>query len=196
MSLVQDQVASSPNAIYQGTGAQQSRFYVGTEVRTDDLDFSFKFYDPAGTTSLARTYGMVYAYSGGWGVGLEQILAIGKYNGVATTKYSARVAFGGPNWFNLDLAPDRSVGWHEARITGIDLGGSAQFDFYVDGILGGSKVVTGTPTFDWIVMGSNLTSSHGMWYDDIVMAVPEPSTFALSVLGGMGLLWITRRRTV
>ena len=198
MTLVQDQVVSSPNAIYQGTVAQQSRLYLGTEVQVDDLDFSFKFYDPAGTASLARTYAMVYARAGAgdWAGGLEQIVALGKYNNVATTKYSARVAFSGPNWFTLDAGPDRSEGWHDARIVGnlIDPA-TVQYDFYIDSILSGSGQSTVLATFDWVVMGSGLSSSHGMWYDDIVVSVPEPSTIALSVLGGMGLLWIMRRRT-
>ncbi len=120
---------------------------------------------------------------------LQQILAVGHYGSVTTTKYDGRVAFGGPNWFALDdpAAPDRSVGWHEARILGSLAGLTAQYQFYIDGIL--SKTVSSTVTdpFNWVVMGSGLTSIYGMWYDDVLVTVPEPSTFALSLLGGLGL---------
>ena len=76
------------------------------------------------------------------------------------------------------------------------VGGSAQYDFYIDNILSGTGTSTVTSTFDWIVMGSGLSSSHGMWYDDVVMTVPEPTTLGLSLLGGLGMLWVLRRRTV
>jgi hypothetical protein len=55
---------------------------------------------------------------------------------------------------------------------------------------------TVTAPFNWIVMGSNLTSTHGMWYDDVYVVVPEPSVAALGLMGGVGLLWLFRRRTV
>lgn len=191
-----NQSVSGANSIYQGTVAQQSRIEIGYEIPVSMLDFSFSFYDPVGDGSLARTYGMVYAHSGDWGVGLQQLVAIGKYNGIATTKYSGRVAFGSVSWFALDAAtsPDRSVGWHEARITGSLVGGQAQYDFYIDDLLAGTRTSTVIADFDWIVMGSGLSSTHGMWYDDVSIMVPEPSSLALSLLGGFGLLAAIRRR--
>lgn len=192
-----NQSVSGANSIYQGTVAQQSRIAIGYEIPISMLDFSFSFYDPAGAGSLARTYGMAYAYSGDWGVGLQQLVAIGKYNAVASTKYHGRVAFGSVSWFALDAptSPDRTVGWHEARITGSLVGGQAQYDFYIDGLLAGTRTSTVTDsTFDWIVMGSGLSSTHGMWYDDISIVIPEPSSLALSLLGGFGLLAMFRRR--
>lgn len=197
MTLDTAQAWSSPNSIYQGTIAQQSRRYLGVEIPASELDFSFRFYD--GGAGLGRTFGMIYARTGAgdWAGGLEQILAIGKNNGVATTKYTARVPFGGgPNYISLDSGPDRSVGWHEARVVGDLGGGGAQYGFYIDGILGGTVTTTTTPTFDWIVLGSGLSSSTVMWYDDVMVMVPEPSIFALSLLGGLGMMWIVRHRKV
>lgn len=201
MTLVNTQAFSSPNSIYQGTGAQQSRLAIGMDIPVSMLDFSFRFYDPVGAASLARTYGMVYAYQGGvWGGTLQQIVAIGKWNAIADAgdpTYHARVAFGGPNWFKLDDlgAPRRSVGWHEARVIGSLISPTTvQYQFYIDGIL--SKTVTSTVTnaFNWIVMGSGLSSTHGMWYDDVRLVIPEPSTYALSLLGLGVAAWYVRRR--
>ena len=194
-----NQSTSGANSIYQGTGAQQSRLYLGLEIPAAELDFSFSFYD--GGAALGRTFGMMYARTGAgdWAGGLEQIVAIGKNNGIATTSYSARVPFGGgPNWFNLDGAPARSVGWHTARIVGDFGGGGAQYSFYIDNILGGTATTTTTPTFDWIVLGSGLSSSTVMWYDNVVVMVPEPSSVTLCLLGGLGLAAgaISRRRKV
>lgn len=208
MTLVSDQSVSAPNSIYQGTGGQQSYRPVGTSVPLQKLGFSFDFNDPVGTGSLARTYGMVYSRVGDvWSGGLNQILAVGKYNGIATTKYSARIAFnpGGtaPGWVVLDAptSPNRSVGWHTAEIFGgVDPGDptKATVSFYIDGLLG--KMVTGIANsqINFVVMGSNLTSSHGMWYDnvrvwDTTPPVPEPATMALSALG-LGIIARLRRK--
>jgi len=200
MTLVATQSWSSPNAIYQGTVAQQSRLAIGYDIPVSMLDFSFRFYDPNGAASLARTYGMVYSYAGGWGTGLQQIVAIGKYNTLADSgnpTYHARIAFGGPNWFKLDDpgAPTRTVGWHEARVVGSLLNPTtAQYQFFIDGILSKTATSTVTSPFNWIVMGSNLSSTHGMWYDDVSIVIPEPASMMLGLLGGLGLLGLARRR--
>ncbi len=204
MNLVSDQSASAPKSIYQGTIAQQSRRAVGDAIPLQKLGFSFDFYDPNGATSLARTYGMVYSRAGDdWAGGLNQILAVGKYNGLATTKYSARIAFGGLNWFVLDAptSPDRSVGWHTAEILGgVDPNDptKATVSFLIDGQLGKMQAGITNSDFNWVVMGSGLTSTHGMWYDnvriwDTTPPVPEPATMALSALG-LGVIARLRRR--
>ncbi len=200
MTLDTSRAWSSPNSIYQAPMvAQQSRRAIGFDAPVSLLDFSFRFYDSIGTGSYARSYGMLYAYAGGNPSGtLQQILAVGHYGSVTTTKYDGRVAFGGPNWFPLDdpAAPDRSVGWHEARVLGSLVGSTAQYQFYIDDIL--SKTVSSTVTdpFNWVVMGSGLTSPYGMWYDDVLVVIPEPSTLALGLLGGLGLAGsLIRRRS-
>lgn len=204
MLLITDQPVppvSPPNMIYQTTAALQSRRAVAP-VAAGDLYFKFDFYDERGTGSLARTYGMAYGRggAGAWTDGLTQIIAVGKYNGIATTKYSARVAFGSSNWFNLDLGPDRTVGWHTAEVFGnLD---TATYDFYIDGIFSGSAPMGNQGVvFNWAVMGSGLTSTHGMYFDNVFLGekpvepIPEPMSMALAGLGLAAVGAIRRRRS-
>lgn len=128
---------------------------------------------------------------------LDQLLAIGTYNSVTMagetydpTKYQARVLYGtSSGWFNLNApgAPSRSPGWHQFTIA--RLGDDTTVNFYVDGILG--RTITGVlpETWDTITMGSIATgtSTGNMWFDGIMVTVPEPSTLTLGFLGGLGL---------
>lgn len=190
MTLVTDKSYSGSQSIYQGTVAQQSYKYVAP-IPTSQLYFSCWFYDPAGTTSLARTYAMVYSRAGtDWTGSLNQILAIGKYNTIQTTKYNGRVAFGpDAGWFVLSDGPDRSVGWHFAEIVGKPDG---TVDFKIDGIVGATKNVAEVG-FNWAVIGSGLSSTHGMWYDDVRL-VPEPGSLLALGAGVIGLAGYIRRR--
>lgn len=198
MTLTSDRFVSSPNSIYQGTAAQQSYKNIAADsVALRDMDFSFDFYDETGTGSLARTYGMVYSRGTNptdpWTATLNQIVAVGKYNGIATTKYSARIAFGSLNWFNLDDGPDRSVGWHTARVKG-DGAVAPTLTFSIDGITGKTVALTqaqGDALINYVVMGSGLTSTHGMNYDNVGV-VPDPATLLFLGLGS--LLFARRRR--
>ncbi len=175
--------------------------------------FTSYWYDEAGTAT--RFYNEVRGYSGGEGIpnggttasgSLAQLLAIGKYNTVTLagdvfngTKYQARVAFGSnAGWFNLDAAgsPDRSVGWHKFAIE--RLADGTTLNFYVDDVL--SRTIGGATAESWdtLILGGGLGSTVGnAWTDGISLVVPEPSTLALGLLGGLGIAgWVSRRRNI
>ncbi len=128
---------------------------------------------------------------------LAQLFAIGKYNSVTLagevydgTKYQARVTFGSnAGWFNLngEGTPNRSEGWHKFDIERLPDG--TTINFYVDNVL--SRTITGAAAQDWdtVIMGGGIGTGVGDAYcDGIFLAVPEPSTIALGLLGGLGLL--------
>jgi hypothetical protein len=150
------------------------------------LVWAFDFEDTVGNASDPRQYGQLLAGS----AGLSELISMGQYNAATdqdSNKYQARVAFGGPNWFNLNT--DRSVGWHrfEARIH------ATYVDFYVDGspdTLGVSHAGG-----DWYNarIGSGLSSGGGQAsYDNYLLElVPEPGSLFLLALGGLAVL---RRR--
>lgn len=118
---------------------------------------------------------------------------------------------GGPNeggtlgsgaYFKLNDfgSPHRTQGWHNLTVViSTDDGLSTDYAFYVDNLLAERVSNVGTAaslrSYDNITMGSGLSNgSTSVNFDNMVLSaiVPEPTTLAMSVLGGLALL---RRRT-
>jgi hypothetical protein len=176
------------------------------------LTFAFEFYDSTQANNL-RQFASIRDNS----PALAQLVAMGAYNDTTLTKnrytglsvtaadlntyYAVRVAFSpGPNWFILNGpgAPTRSTGWHELRAVFY----STTVEFFVDGVNALTGLTTsyasaaGGISFDRVGVGSGLSSANGVgYYDNVVVVIPEPSSIVLSVLGGLSLLCVLRRRT-
>ncbi len=92
----------------------------------------------------------------------------------------------------------RSTGWHDAEITGEAdplNAGKAIYRFYIDGVLGGSLSGAAAPSYNWLVLGSGLTTASPIAFDNVdVLVVPEPSALAFGFLGAAALLYRGRRR--
>jgi hypothetical protein len=176
------------------------------------LVWSFEFYDSTQAANL-RQFATIRDNS----PSLAQIIAMGAYSDTTLTTnrytglqatatelntyYACRVFATGPGWFILNGpgAPTRSTGWHELKAIFSD----TTVNFYIDGVNALTGLTTpyaaaaGGITFDRVTVGSGLSSANGAAYYDnvLVQVIPEPSSIALSILGGLTTMWILRRRT-
>jgi hypothetical protein len=168
-----------------GSGRRDQSFAPTTLQSWQEIVWQFDFYDFAGNTTGPRQYGQILAGSGG----LSELIAMGQYNAATNhdnNKYQARVAFGGPNWFNLNT--DRSVGWHTFKA----VINPTTVDFYVDGVLDTAGVPQGGTDWYQARIGSGLSATADALFDNYSVVVsPEPASLALLVLGGVVAL---RRR--
>lgn len=173
---------------YRNLGAE----YAGTDEQPLIFEFMMYFDESAsGSPWNARNYCELRGYTGeGYGDGdLEALIAIGLYNATAdSSKYQARVLFGGLNWFDttIDRMPET---WTKMTVKIM----TDTVEVYVDDVLGGTSSRTAGVTYDSIVIGSGLTSADvDAWFDDMsVYNIPEPATLSLLLLGGLALM---RRR--
>jgi len=213
LDLNTSEFLSGPNSAKNpGTTPQQARAAMSSKAGTD-LNFSFSFYDY--NAGNARDFGAVYSRGGGgaWTDSLNNILAIGKYNTIAGTRYYGRVstATGGiygdgagtpaSTWFQLGIGvsgyPTPTVGWHTASITGTPdpvNSGKVIYSFFIDGLLGGSVANLNSVGYNWVVLGSNLsTAPSGIAFENVsVTSVPEPGMLGFAALG-MGALVLVRK---
>jgi PEP-CTERM motif len=173
-------------------GRLRSTFTGVTPTDLAPLVLSFSFYDSNGGTTSGRQYTELRnsaSASGLFAAGLFNSVNTGVY---AQARYQARNLDNG-GWIQLDAT--RSVGWHTFEF---DIRGTT-VDLKVDGLVDAqfSNLSWGGGTsYDWFNLGSALTSNTGSGYDDVYLAVtpvPEPSTIALGVLGGLGLMIGVRR---
>lgn len=139
---------------------------------------------------------------GAYGSGdLQQLFALGfSSSGVATDRINYRIVAGpDAGWGDLTdtYATRATVADPNNEWTKLGMWiKSSTIEFYVDDNLDSTFAIPSGVLYDSVVIGSGLSSAGAdVWFDDLtVILVPEPSSLALSVLGGFGLLAMFRRR--
>jgi hypothetical protein len=192
--LAADPTNPSNQTIQQTTVAGRLRHVISGVNPTDaaPLLLSFDFYDSNGGTTSGRQYVEIRnsGVTGGlFDVGLINSVNTGTY---AQGAYQARDIDNG-NWVQLGVA--RSVGWHHFEL--LIEGFSATLS--IDGIVDPSfsdRAWNGGASYDWLHIGSALTSNTDAYYDNISLAVvPEPSVY-VAVFGALALGAAVIRRRV
>jgi hypothetical protein len=216
---------SAPNSVNFPTTAQRNdRSFTesGAPDLTNLIRFSVDFYD---SNAAAAPYRQVVQLIDGAGSSSGQLVSLGMNNNQSITNsggnfYMARIlgytvpttadpdggpaeSVGGANAFfklNDYGVGLRSTGWHNlaVEITNVD------YKFYVDGALAetvaNSGFTSSSTSYDKVRLGSGITSVNEANFDDIdvevnPVAVPEPSSVALCLLGAAALLARPRRQS-
>lgn len=187
----------------------------GGNLYTGDIQYDWWFYDPLGSGgSNFRDYAALgyyntaptttdYPGTGSLNSSTQiQRLSLGAStpSGYDVTKYQARVVGAtdglANGWFNLSL--DRSVGWHEGRIVvgPVQGDGTATVSFYIDDMATPLLVHNSVYSYGFNVIEVN--TGYGPttgYFDDVSFSViPEPSTAALLLCGGLIGLAVRRRK--
>ena len=214
------QFLSSPNSVnFPLTAQRNGRSYTesGNPSALNAITFSFDFYD---SNAGASPYRQVCQLIDGAGSASGQLVSLGMNNNQSSADsggnyYMARILGytptavdpdGGPNESAGGLAAGaffklndygvglRSTGWHNLAVTFTD----TVFSFYVDGLLAETVANTFTlRSYDAVRLGSGLSSVNEAYFDNMLIGVnlvPEPSTFAVGLMGGIWLLSVMRRR--
>jgi hypothetical protein len=166
---------------------------------SDPVTWSYQFYDESPGT-VYRQYANLQDTTAPGSNG--QLISMGINNNItnasgAGPRYMARVlgvdgGTGAGAYFKLDAvgAPARSQGWHELKA----VIGAGTIDFYVDGIFAKNVAGVTARQYDNIRLGSGLSSTSGVNFDDMHLdnnTVPEPASL---VLAAVGLALFARRR--
>jgi hypothetical protein len=95
---------------------------------------------------------------------------------------------------NLPTAPNLDMTW-TVQFSGMGAGDSVGLDLYGPPTVGGNYGDYWLNSGGWQLMTNSVAPPNGAFAADMiaVATVPEPSTLALSVLGGLGLLVVARR---
>lgn len=178
---------NSNQCIYETTTAGRLRQVITGRTPTDSapLSFSFDLYDLNGGTTSGRVYSEIRnsaAATGLFAAGIYNAVNIGTYD---LTRFQARNLDGG-GW--IQLSTKRSAGWHNFRFV---IWGSTA-DLYVDNVLDPAFTHlswSGNISYDWVHVGSGLTSSVGALFDNVnLTVVPEPGFIGFGMLGFAALL--------
>lgn len=207
-------------------GNQRSFDESGTVMTSTITIFSFDFYDSNAAAAPFRQHSFLLD---GGGISTGQSIGMGLNNNQLFSDsggnfYMARIGGyiptevdpdGGPNeragltagnFFKLNdsvNSPLRSTGWHNLMVEiSTDDGLSADFAFYVDGILAEQVSNVGTEaqlrSYDSVRLGSGYSNAdNAAWYDNFnVSVVPEPSVAGLWLAAAIALACRRRRVAV
>ncbi len=213
MSLDTTKGYNSSQSIHFGitTVNSQARAYFnlpsGPLAATDANPITVSFMTDLDTAIWStRQYIELRSYAGGaYNVGtLNQLFALGfSSSSVDTTLINKRVLYApsGAGWGNLtaNYATRASMADATNNWTKLAMVVKANtIEWYVNDNLDTTQSINPGLLYDSIVIGSGLSSAGAdVWIDNLVVTgVPEPSAFALGLMGGLGMLWIVRRRKV
>jgi hypothetical protein len=199
-TLVSTQSVSGANAInYAITAQRNEKTFTETGIPTGNaIRFSFDFYDSDAAASPYRQYANLQDGAGPTGSG--QLISLGLNNNLTSAAdggnfYMARIlGYNASGYFKLNDNPElvRTTGWHNLAVEITD----TEFRFFVDGFLAETVANTFTlRSYELVRLGSGLSSTREAFIDNVrIEIIPEPSSLALALLGGLGLFIFKLRR--
>lgn len=177
--------------IFEGTVASRLRYTLGSAVAPsaqNSLVLAFDMYDVNGGTTSGRTYMEIRNSATTSG-----LFDAGIYNTIPAPGVYVQGAYQARNLDNggwIQLSNVRSVGWHHFELTIAPNTASLTIDGNAVPELS-NRAWNGGISYDWLNLGSAVSSVTGAYFDNIsltLVPVPEPSTLALCVLGGLTLV--------